>query len=239
MDNTSQDRDPTLGQIPHRKTPKGGFTEGRRMQHVRKQIQCSVRQYPERPPEALDGIDREIEAAIREDRPIRLDHAFPHAAVHPKRSTSGARCAGLNPGANHVAADIADQPATAEGGDVEYINEFRLVVVHRMSLQGTPLGRIGALLGISSKHAQRLFDKLTDRLLSEAEQADTTALVGETFAFYQAVRTDCMEIAATSSDASVRLKAMETALAAEADKHRFLQACGFYGDARFVPQIIA
>lgn len=236
MDNTRQDGDPTSGQIPHRKTPRGGFTEGRRMQHVRKQIQRSVRQYPERPPEALDSIDREIEAAIREDRQIRLDHAFPHAAEHPRRIATSYSRSDLNPGANHVVTETADQPEKGDWDGTEYINEFRLVVVHRMSLRGAPLGQIGAFLGISSKHAQRLFDKLTDRLLSEAKHSDVTALVGETLAFYHAVRTECMKIAAISTDASIRLNAMETALAAEADKHRFLQACGFYEHARYVPQ---
>lgn len=236
MGNTNQERDPTSGQIPHRRTPKGGFTEGRRMQHIRKQIQCSVRQYPERSPETLDGIDREIEAAIREDRQIRLDHAFPHVAAHPRRKTFCSPCPDLNPGANHVAPETTDQPEIGGWDGTEYINEFRLVVVHRMSLRGAPLGQIGAVLGISAKHAQRLFDKLTDRLSSEAKHVDIAALVGETLAFYHAIRTDCMEIAATSTNVSARLKAMDVALAAEADKHRFLQACGLYPNARYVPQ---
>lgn len=236
MGNINQERDPTSGQIPHRRTPKGGFTEGRRMQHIRKQIQCSVRQYPERPTEALDGIDREIEAAIREDRQIRLDHAFPHIAAHPRRKTLCSSCSELNPGTNHVAPEATDQPANGGWDGTEYINEFRLVVVHRMSLRGAPLGQIGAVLGISSKHAQRLFDMLTDRLLWEAKHSDIAALVGEALAFYHAVRTDCMRIAETSTDVSEQLSAIDTALAAEADKHRFLQACGFYNSARYVPQ---
>ncbi|WP_299984734.1 hypothetical protein [uncultured Ruegeria sp.] len=236
MDNTRQDGDPSSGQIPHRKTPKGGFTEGRRMQHVRKQIQCSVRQYPERPTEVLDDIDGEIEAAIREDRPIRLDHAFPHVAAHPRRKTFCSPCSELNPGANCVATETADQPEMGDRDGTEYINEYRLVVVHRMSLRGAPLGQIGALLGISSKQAQRLFDMLTDRLLWEAKHSDIAVLVGEALAFYHAVRTDCMRIAETSTDVSEQLSAIDTALAAEADKHRFLQACGFYHSARYVPQ---
>lgn len=236
MDNTNQERDPTSGQIPHRRTPNGGFTEGRRMQHIRKQIQCSVRQYPERPMEALDGIDREIEAAIREDRQIRLDHAFPHIAAHPRRKTLCSSCSELNPGANHVAPETTDQPEIGGWDGTEYINEFRLVVVHRMSLRGAPLRQIGALLGISSKHAQRLFDKLTARLLSEAKNVDIATVIGETLAFYHAVRTECMKIAKTSSDVSEQLSAIETALTAEADKHRFLQACRYYANAIYVPQ---
>lgn len=208
------------------------------MQHVHKQIQRSVMQYPERSPEALDRIDREIEAAVREDRQIRLDHAFPHPAAHPRRMATSFSRIVLNPGASGIEPVSEEDTAKVEFHDVEYVTEFRLVVVHRMSLWGAPLGQIGALLGISARHAQRLFDKLTDRLLSEAKQSDIAASVGETLAFYHAVRSECMRIAAMSTDASIQLNAMEIALTAEADKHRFLQACGFYDHARYVPQTV-
>lgn len=240
MDDANEDQDPVSRQIPHARTPKGGFTDGRRQQHVRGEIQRSVRQYPERPPETLDNADREIDAAIREGRPISLERAFPHAGEHPRSTKrrnlpSGFEDAPVHPGASF------DEPKTGMAPSVaahysEYTKEYRFALVHRLYLRGLPLGQIGAMLGITIRQVQSIRTELFERLRDEAEHADIMLIVGETLAFYDTIRNMSMKIASESTDASEKLEAMRTALSAEADKHRFLQAFGFYDNAKYVPQ---
>ena len=121
MDDTNEDKDPVSRQIPHARTPKGGFTDGRRQQHVRGEIQRSVRQYPERPPETLDNADREIEAAIREGRPISLERAFPHAGEHPKSTNRRNLPAGFEDAPVHPGA-YSDEPKTGMAPPVDPIS---------------------------------------------------------------------------------------------------------------------
>ena len=70
----------------------------------------------------------------------------------------------------------------------------------------------------------------------DAEHADIMSIMGEELAFYNEIRNMSMKSASESTDGPEKLEAMRTALSAEADKHRFLQACGFYDNAKYVPQ---
>ena len=99
-----------------------------------------------------------------------------------------------------------------------------------------PLGQIGTMLGITTRQVQSLRTELIKRLKKEAEHADIMTIVGETLAFYNEIRSMSMQIASENAAVSERLAAMRMALSAEADKHRFLQACGFYDNAKYVPQ---
>lgn len=249
-DNYKKDPEPATSQFPHTKTAKGGFTDGRRFQHVRSEIQRSVQNYPERPRETLDNADREIEAAIWEGRQINMDWAFPKIAKHPRgnrRKISRSESTPVNPGSNSKEPKrektALDDPSSlkrsvahSEGDHSTYAKEYRLTLVHRLTLRGLPLATIGGLLGITSRHVQSLRAELIRRLKKEGERTDIMTFVGETLAFYNEIRCICMEDASENTEASERLAALRAALAVEADKHRFLQACGYYDVAKYVPK---
>ncbi len=252
MDDVTNDKDRISQQIPHTQTAKGGFTNGRRLQHVRSEIQRSVQMYPERPPETLDCADREIEAAIREDRQIRLDRAFPDTAKHPRGTKnshlpSGTKDTPMNRGANphepgpeispfDETSSPAGKLARVQHDHPRYAKVYRLALMHCLTMRGLPLGQIGALLGITTRQVQSLRVELIKRIKKEAEHADILAIAGETQAFYDEIRAICMRMASEATEASECFAAIRTALSAETDKHRFLQASGFYDIAKYIPK---
>jgi hypothetical protein len=176
----------------------------------------------------------------------------PHTAEHPRSTRRrnipcGNEDASVNPGAKINEPETGITPpedpippkgrlGPIEGHYSEYTKEYRLALVHRLYLRGLPLGQIGAMLGITIRQVQSIRTELFERLRDEAEHADIMLIVGETLAFYDTIRNMSMKIASESTDASEKLEAMRTALSAEADKHRFLQAFGFYDNAKYVPQ---
>ncbi|SHK41866.1 hypothetical protein SAMN05444000_12840 [Shimia gijangensis] len=241
MDDISEDQNPVSRQIPHTRAAKGGFTNGRRLQHIRGETQRSVNRYPEREPKALDVVDNEINAAIREGRPIALELAFPSTAKHPRDTRRGHKPFGIKPASADLDtilenANIPTERSTnVQRRGSEYLTEYRIAILHRLLLRGLRLDQIGFMLGVSTRRVQSLRLDLMKRLKEEARHDDIYFIVGEALAFYKAVRNDCMEIASQDIGDLNRLVALQLALEAEADKHRFLQTCGFYEVVDFFP----
>ncbi len=208
--------------------------------------------YPERPPETLDCADREIEAAIREGRQISLDRALPDTAKHPRDTKnshlpSGNEDTPVNRGANpdEPGPEISpfDETSSTSGklahvqhDHPRYAKVYRLALVHRLAMRGLPLGQLGALLGRSTRQVHSLRVELSKRIKKEAEHVDFMTIAGETLAFYDEIRAMCMKMASEAIEVSECLAAIRMALDAEADKHRFLQASGFYDIAKYIPK---
>ena len=115
-----------------------------------------------------------------------------------------------------------------------YEREYRLNLLHRMLMRRVPLDEIATSLGISVSQVMRDRKELADRLRQESRELDIDLIVGGSRGVYEEVLAMAMRIASKNDTPSaIRLAAMRTGLAAENDKHRFLQAAGVYDVLRY------
>lgn len=115
-----------------------------------------------------------------------------------------------------------------------YEREYRLRLLHRMLLRGVPLDEIAEQFQLSVSQVQRDRTELYSRLREAAREMDINQIVGDHTGFYKEVAG--MALRASSKGTlpmAIRLSAMRTALAANADLHRFYQACGVYDTVRY------
>ena len=119
----------------------------------------------------------------------------------------------------------------------QYASEYKMQLVHRLLLRGLPLDTIAQMLNLSTRMVQEIRKRLFKRMTQEAKYADIYGIAGQTQAFYNEVRSISMRMATDGKGgAAMQLNALRVALSAEADKHRFLQASGFYDHVKYAPQ---
>ena len=182
--------------------------------------------------EQADAIDKMIDKAVENGVPVDLVEAFPEPAEPAARLRAiGGGMGQINP---------EDVPRIAEGGRAQtpntYQAEYRLKTLHRMLMRNLSIDLIAQSLGISPRHVQNLRQELQKRLRDEASRMDAYGHFGKTMAFYDEVRGLALRMASDAKVANgIRVGALNAALSAEGDKHRFLQAAGFYDFARFKP----
>ena len=75
-------------------------------------------------------------------------------------------------------------------------------------------------------------DEMRERLKAEGTSITISQVAGDTLSFYNEARSFGLTTASTSDTVKERVKGMEVALKAEQDKHKFLQAAGFYDTAK-------
>jgi hypothetical protein len=115
-----------------------------------------------------------------------------------------------------------------------YEREYRLNLIHRMIMRKVPLDEVATALGISVSQVMRDRKELFERLRTESRALDIDLIVGDSKGMYEEVLGMAMRIASKdSTPVAMRLAAMRTGLAAENDKHRFLQAAGVYDVLRY------
>lgn len=115
-----------------------------------------------------------------------------------------------------------------------YEKEYRLNLLHRMLMRKVPLDEIANALGISVSQVMRDRKELYERLRQVSKELDIDQIVGDSKGLYEEVLSMAMRIASKdSAPVAMRLAAMRTGLAAENDKHRFLQAAGVYDVLRY------
>jgi DNA-binding transcriptional MerR regulator len=196
-----------------------------------------------------DEADREIDRAMKAGDKINLAKAFPYASPPNAGKVTRQNADELGPvtftPTPHTPrgpTDPRDNTPAARLAHVEahykqYAAEYRMQLVHRLLMRGLPLDTIAEMLDLSARRVQMIRQDLFNRLRDEAKQADIYGIAGQTIAFYREVRATAMRIASENKHGvQNQMNALRIALSAEADTHRFLQASGFYDNARFIPQ---
>lgn len=139
--------------------------------------------------------------------------------------------------------DNPDNPASRLGmveqsGSRAYSREYRLTLLHRFLLRRVPLDQIARNLGVSISTVEKDRVELKRMLAEQAKELNINELIGNQTNLYDEVTGMSLQIAGkqTGQDAvpvPMRLAAMRTALAANADKNRFYQSAGVYDVLRF------
>ena len=128
--------------------------------------------------------------------------------------------------------DRMEQVALA--GSEAYSREYRLSVIGRMLMRRIPLDQIAAELGVSISTIEKDRAAWKQRLRENARQMDINEIIGTQSAVYDELGGMSLRVA-TSADTPVamRLAAMRTTLAAEADRTRFLNTAGVFDVLRY------
>jgi hypothetical protein len=136
-----------------------------------------------------------------------------------------------------------DQVAMA--GSATYAKEFRLRLLHRLLMRNIPLDEIARQLKVSISTVEKDRAELKKRLREAATQLDINEIVGGQGEFYDEVAGMALRVASAGAErdengnpvqavpTAMRLAAMRTALAANADKNRFYASAGVYDVLKF------
>lgn len=124
-----------------------------------------------------------------------------------------------------------------------YAKEYRLNLLHRLMMRGYPMDRIAGIMNVSLSTVMRDKKELMTMLRGRSQQLNVDELIGNQLAFYDDVTGNVMRImdqSSTSEDGRVqavpvpmRLAAARTAMTAQADKVKLLQATGVLDSLRF------
>ncbi len=185
------------------------------------------------PPGGGDQADHEIEAAIEEGRPVRLEDAYPRLP-NPARVAADAEVRG---------ASVSERIEQIAIASPSYSREYQLQLLHKLMLRGLPLDTVAPMMGISLNTVVTLRRQLMNRLREEAKYIDIHLLAGKSRAFYEEIKHTAMRIASdtTRTDNApnvtprTRLEALRVASMAEDSFHRFLTVSGFFNNAHFSP----
>lgn len=135
-----------------------------------------------------------------------------------------------------------DNPRTrlnqvALAGSSSYAKEFRLQLLHRLLMRNVPLDQIASQLQVSISTVEKDRVELKKRLREAAKEINIDEMVGGQNAVYDEIAGMALRIASGSGEGGaptpMRLAAMRTALAANADRTRFLSTAGVFDVLRF------
>lgn len=122
----------------------------------------------------------------------------------------------------------------AAAGSSSYAKEFRLNLLHRLLMRKVPLNQIAQQLGVSISTIEKDRVELKRRLREAALQLDINELIGGQNAFYDEIQASALRLASVNTTpVPMKLASMRTALAANADRARFLNAAGVFDVLRF------
>lgn len=168
-----------------------------------------------------DEVDEAIEPNDLNNRVMRLSPPSP-APVSPE--------------------DARDNPRSrmnevAMAGSPTYAKEYRLTLLHRLLLRNTPLDQIARQLQVSISTIEKDRAELKKRLRESAKELNIDEMVGHANGLYDEVQGMALRIASAGGEQAVptpmKLAAMRTALAANADRTRFLHNAGVFDVLRF------
>lgn len=134
----------------------------------------------------------------------------------------------------------------AVAGSAAYAKEYRLTLLHRMLMRNVPLDQIARQLQVSISTVEKDRVLLKKRLREAATQLNIDELVGSQNAVYDEISGMSLRIASQAGGGTdesgnptnavptaMRLAAMRTALAANADRTRFMNTAGVFDVLRF------
>lgn len=125
------------------------------------------------------------------------------------------------------------QEVMAAGGE-NYSKEYRQSMLHRLLIRRVPLDQIARQMGVSVSTLQKDRVELKAALRERARQMNINELIGNQLETYDEISGMAMRIAGAqgsgegSHPAPIRLAAMRTVLASEADRTRFLNSAGVF-----------
>lgn len=115
-----------------------------------------------------------------------------------------------------------------------YEREYRLKLINRLLMRQVPLDQIAQQLQVSVRTVQRDRAEIHRRLREQAQDMDVFQMIGESTSFYEEVKGMAMRLASASKvPANMKVSAMRTALSANNDKAKFLQATGVFDVLRY------
>lgn len=121
----------------------------------------------------------------------------------------------------------------ALSGSAAYAKEFRLNMLHRMLMRNVPLDQIARQLQVSISTVEKDRAELKRRLRERAKELDINELVGNQSAFYDEIQALSLRVASGDATTPMKLAALRTSLAANADRARFLNSAGVFDALRF------
>lgn len=135
--------------------------------------------------------------------------------------------------------------AVQMAGSASYAKEYRLQLLHRLLMRNIPLDQIASQLQVSISTVEKDRAELKRRLRDAATQMNIDEMIGHQQALYDEVSGMALRIASQGNRTDengnpvsavptpMRLAAMRTALAANADRTRFLNTAGVFDVLRF------
>lgn len=176
----------------------------------------------------LDGAPRDtheedaVDAAID---PMQMNRAV---AQLPAPPTAGAR----HDDGPENPRDRLFQVMTA--GSATYSKEYRLNLLHRLLMRKIPLDQIARQFGVSISTIEKDRVELKKRLREAARELDINEMIGNQTELYDEIAGMGLRVASNAeAPTAMRLAAMRTSLAANADKARFYQSAGVFDVLRF------
>lgn len=122
----------------------------------------------------------------------------------------------------------------AMAGSATYTKEYRLGMIHRLLMRNTPLDQIARQLQVSISTIEKDRAELRRRLREAAKELNIDEMVGNQNALYDEVQSMSLRLAsARETPTPMKLASMRTALAANADRTRFLNTAGVFDVLRF------
>lgn len=122
----------------------------------------------------------------------------------------------------------------AQAGSSAYAKEYRLELLGRLLMRGTPLDQIARQLQVSISTVEKDRAELNKRLRESARNLNVDEMIGRGNSFYDEAQAMALRIAsANDTPVPMRLAGVRTALAANADRTRFLNSAGVFDALRF------
>lgn len=184
------------------------------------------------------GSSTQSESLRTSAEPDEVDDAIDPDALS-RRIRSGAV---PRPAPASVAPPDKDNPRlrlnqVALAGSSTYAKEYRLQLLHRLLMRNIPLDQIANQLQVSISTVEKDRVELKKRLREAAKEMNIDEMVGGQTAVYDEIAGMALRVASGSGEGGaptpMRLAAMRTALAANADKTRFLNTAGVFDVLRF------
>lgn len=117
----------------------------------------------------------------------------------------------------------------AMAGSQSYAKEYRLNLLHKLLMRGVSLDLISQQLGVSISTIEKDRIALKARLRESARSLDINEMVGAQNALYDDITAASLRLASSSTvPVPMKLASMRTALAANADRTRFLTSAGVF-----------
>lgn len=109
---------------------------------------------------------------------------------------------------------------------------YRLKQILRLLLRGVPRKTISEHLGLSLKQLEKDIVELNKQVKDEVSNLDFPLFIGMTLNFFDEARNIALRTATDTKETSnmTKMKALETAMKAEVEKHKYLQLVGLYNN---------
>ncbi len=122
----------------------------------------------------------------------------------------------------------------AAAGSSAYSKEYRLTLLHRLLIRNVPLDQIAQQLQVSISTVEKDRATLRQRLIDRSRNLDINEVIGDQSGLYDEISGMALRLASLdTTPTAMKLAAMRTSLAANADRTRMLQSTGVLDVLRY------